>query len=102
MKISKIKFHNKCHQFSDAVENLCVYANSSEFVSVPAKISSQARIAQEPIVDAGRKIIDSSCAVIRAAKSLIVSQRNAPAWQQFANNSKNVSDAIKKLVSSIQ
>ncbi|KAK9743863.1 FERM central domain [Popillia japonica] len=85
----------------EAVENLCVYANSSEFVSVPAKISHQARQAQEPIVDAGRKIIDSSCAVIRAAKSLVVMPKDPPTWHQFASNSKNVSDAIKKLISSI-
>ncbi|KRT81226.1 hypothetical protein AMK59_5662, partial [Oryctes borbonicus] len=85
----------------EAVENLCVYANSSEFVTVPAKISPQARQAQEPIIDAGRKIIDSSCAVIRAAKSLVVMPKDPPTWHQFASNSKNVSDAIKKLISSI-
>lgn len=87
---------------SDAVENLCVYANSSEFISIPAKISHQARVSQEPILDAGRKFIDSSCSVIRTAKSLIVTPRDPPTWQQFAGHSKTVSDSIKKLVSSIR
>ncbi|KAK4884901.1 hypothetical protein RN001_001172 [Aquatica leii] len=86
----------------DAVNSLCMYACSSEFVSIPAKISPQARLSQEPIVDAGRKIIDSSCAVINTAKSLVVKPRDPPTWQQFASHSKNVSDSIKKLVSSIR
>nr|XP_022902800.1 talin-2 isoform X2 [Onthophagus taurus] len=85
----------------EAVDNLCVYANSSEFITIPAKISHQGRQAQEPILDAGRKIIDSSCAVIQAAKSLVVLPKDPPTWHQFASNSKNVSDAIKKLISSI-
>lgn len=86
----------------EAVENLCVFASSPEFISVPAKISVQARIAQEPIVDSGRRIIDSSCAMVKAAKSLAVMPRDPPTWQLLANHSKNVSDSIKKLVSSIR
>lgn len=86
----------------DAVDNLCTYACSSEFVSIPAKISSQARLSQEPIIEAGRRIIDSSCSVIRTAKSLVVMPRDPPTWQQFASHSKTVSDSIKKLVSSIR
>lgn len=95
------KTANLC-SFEDAVENLCVYANSSEFITIPAKISPQASLAQEPILEAGRKIIDSSCSVIRSAKSLIVMPRDPPTWQQFASHSKTVSDSIKKLVSSIR
>lgn len=86
----------------DAVDNLCMFASSSEFTSVPAKISPQARKAQEPIVEAGRQIIDSSCTVISTAKSLVVMPKDPPTWQQFASNSKNVSDSIKKLVNSIR
>lgn len=88
--------------FADAVDKLCVYANSSEFISIPAKISHQGRLAQEPILDAGRKIIDSSCSVIKTAKSLIVMPRDPPTWQQLASHSKTVSDSIKRLVSSIR
>lgn len=86
----------------EAVENLCVFASSPEFISVPAKISTQARIAQEPIVESGKRIIDSSCAMVKAAKSLAVMPRDPPTWQLLANHSKSVSDSIKKLVSSIR
>ncbi|CAG9829306.1 unnamed protein product, partial [Diabrotica balteata] len=37
----------------DAVENLCVYASSSEFATIPAKIPPEARHAQQPVVDSG-------------------------------------------------
>lgn len=79
-----------------------MYANSSEFISIPAKISPQGRMAQEPILEAARRIIDSSSSVIRTAKSLVVMPRDPPTWQQFASHSKTVSDSIKKLVSSIR
>lgn len=81
---------------------MCVYANSSEFITIPAKISHEGRLAQEPILEAGRKIIDSSCAVIRTAKCLIVMPRDPPTWQQLASHSKTVSDSIKKLVASLR
>lgn len=86
----------------DAVENLCMYASSPEFVTVPAKISIQARNAQEPIVESGKRIIDSVCNVVLAAKSLAVMPRDPPTWQMLANHSKNVSDSIKKIVCSIR
>lgn len=37
----------------EAVENLCTFANSPDFASIPAKISPVARQAQEPITSAG-------------------------------------------------
>lgn len=79
-----------------------MFASSSEFASIPAKISSQARQAQEPIIDSGYQIIDSSCTVIQTAKSLVVMPKDPPTWQKFASSSKNVSDSIKKLVNSIK
>lgn len=86
----------------EAVENLCTFAGSPEFASQPAKISIAARAAQEPITAAGHSIIDGSCAMVKAAKSLAVSPRDPPTWQLLANHSKSVSDSIKKLVSSIR
>ncbi|KAJ8935035.1 hypothetical protein NQ314_013060 [Rhamnusium bicolor] len=86
----------------DAVENLCVYASSSEFVTIPAKIPPQARQAQQPIVEAGRSLIDSSCNVISATKNLIIMPKDPSTWQQFASSSKNVSDSIKQLVVNIR
>jgi talin len=38
----------------EAVENLCTFANSPDFASIPAKISQTARQAQEPITSAGK------------------------------------------------
>jgi len=86
----------------DAVDSLCTFAGSPEFASQPAKISLGARAAQEPILSSGRAIIDGSCAMVRAAKSLAVSPRDPPTWQLLASHSKSVSDSIKKLVTSIR
>ncbi|XP_076285547.1 talin_middle and talin-RS domain-containing protein rhea isoform X2 [Lasioglossum baleicum] len=86
----------------EAVDNLCTFAGSPEFASQPAKISITARAAQEPITSAGKAIIDGSCAMVRAAKSLAVSPKDPPTWQLLANHSKSVSDSIKSLVASIR
>ncbi|XP_076336549.1 talin-1-like isoform X2 [Tachypleus tridentatus] len=86
----------------EAVESLTTFANSPEFASVPAKISPKACAAQEPITSAGKSIIDGSCNMIQTAKSLAVNPQDPPAWQTLASHSKNVSDAIKKLVTSIK
>lgn len=37
----------------EAVDNLCAFANSPDFASIPAKISPAGRQAQEPITSAG-------------------------------------------------
>ncbi|MCL4118749.1 UNVERIFIED_CONTAM: hypothetical protein GTU68_045364, partial [Idotea baltica] len=77
-------------------------ANSPEFASVPAKISQKAREEQRLITTAGKSIIEGSCAMIEAAKSLAVNPKDPPTWQALASHSKNVSDSIKNLVSSIR
>jgi len=81
----------------EAVENLCTFANSPDFASIPAKISPAAREAQEPITSAGKSIIDGSCSMITAAKSLALNPKDPPTWQALANHSKSVSDSIKKI-----
>ncbi|XP_014674038.1 PREDICTED: talin-2-like [Priapulus caudatus] len=86
----------------DAVENLTIFASSPEFASIPAKISQEARQSQEPITSAGKTMIDGSCCMITAAKSLSVNPKDPPTWQLLAAHSKNVSDSIKKLVTSIR
>ena len=40
--------------------------------------------------------------MIMSAKSLALNPKDPPTWQALANHSKNVSDSIKKLVSSIR
>ena len=86
----------------EAVDNLAQFASSPEFASVPAKISSEGRQAQRPILDSGKQIIGGSVAMIQSAKSLAVNPKDPPTWQALANSSKSVSDSIKKLVSSIR
>lgn len=88
--------------FIDAVDNLCVYASSSEFVTIPAKIPIQARQVQQPIIEAGRRLIDTSCSVINSTKSLIIMPKDPSTWQNFAASSKNVSDSIKQLAVNIR
>merc|ERR550519_2300068 len=93
---------NSTRPLIEAVDNLCQFASSPEFASVPAKISAEGREAQMPIFDSGKQIIAGSCAMIQSAKSLAVNPRDPPTWQALANSSKSVSDSIKKLVSSIR
>ena len=86
----------------EAVDNLCQFASSPEFASLPAKISREGQFAQEPILQSGNFIIEGSCSMIHSAKSLAINPKDPPTWQSLANSSKDVSDAIKKLVSSIR
>ena len=86
----------------EAVDRLCQFASTPEFASIPARISDHGRQSQEPIVQSGHFIIDGSCSMIHSAKSLAVNPKDPPTWQSLANSSKSVSDAIKKLVSSIR
>ncbi|XP_023248015.1 talin-2 [Copidosoma floridanum] len=86
----------------EAVDNLLTYASYSEFSSQPDKISTAAVSTQEPIIEAGKSIISSSCAMILTAKSLSVKCKDPPTWQLLANHSKSVSDSIKALVSSMR
>lgn len=85
-----------------AVDSLCNFANSPEFASVPAKISVEAQQSQQPIADATKLIIGGSSDLISAAKELIVNNRDPVLWQSLANHSKDVSDSIKSLVSTIR
>uniref|UniRef100_A0A8W8NUA5 Talin-1 n=1 Tax=Magallana gigas TaxID=29159 RepID=A0A8W8NUA5_MAGGI len=54
---------------TDAVDELTTFASSPEFASMPAKISPEARKAQEPIVSAGKAMIDGACHMVTAAKT---------------------------------
>lgn len=86
----------------EAVDQLCTFASSPEFASQPARISVAARESQRPIVEAGRNIVDGSCNMIMAARSLVVSPKDPPTWQILANHSKDVSNSIKSLVANIR
>ena len=63
---------------------------------------SQARKAQEPIISAGKAMMDGACNMVAAAKQLAVNPKDPPTYQLYSNHSKSVSEAIKRLVSSIK
>ena len=84
------------------METLCQFANSPDYSAVPGKISDAGRRAQEPILESGYFIIDGSCSMIQAAKSLAINPQDPPMWETLSKSSKAVSDAIKNLVSAIR
>ncbi|KAH9509677.1 Talin-2, partial [Bulinus truncatus] len=86
----------------NAVEELTTFASSPEFASKPAKISAQARQAQEPITQSGKAMIEGACHMLQAAKQLAVNPRDPPTYQMYSFHSKSVSESIKRLVSSIK
>lgn len=85
----------------NAVNSLCQYASSPEFLSVPVQISAEGRRAQEPILQAGRGVLDGVIEMVRAAKSLAVAPDDPPVWQKLAMHSKPVSESVKNLVDNI-
>ncbi|XP_070178806.1 talin-1-like [Littorina saxatilis] len=87
---------------TDAVEELTMFASSPEFASRPAKISPQARQAQEPIVLSGRAMMDGACHMLQGAKQLAVNPRDPATYQLYSSHSKSVSDSIKRLVAAIR
>lgn len=86
----------------EAVNSLCQYASQPEFISIPAKVSNEGRKAQEPILQAGRGVLDGVVEMVRAVKSLAIAPEDPPVWQQLAHHSKPVSESVKKLVDSIR
>ncbi|XP_041355718.1 talin-1-like [Gigantopelta aegis] len=85
-----------------AVDELTTFASSPDFASKPAKISIQARKAQEPIASAGKAMVEGACNMLQGAKQLAINPKDPPTYQLYSNHSKSVSDAIKRLVSSIK
>ncbi|XP_073980591.1 talin_middle and talin-RS domain-containing protein rhea isoform X4 [Rhodnius prolixus] len=91
-----------CRPVLDAVESLVQYASSREFSGERAVMSPAARVAQAPIVDAAGEIVRAAADMVRAAKSLVVTPKDPPTWLNMADNSKRVSDSIKRLVAAIR
>jgi talin len=58
--------------------------------------------AQEPITSAGKSLISGACKMLEATKQLAINPKDPPSYQQYSNHSKNVSDAIKRLISAIR
>ena len=86
----------------EAVDALTTFASSPQFASTPAKISSKARQAQEPILQAGRNVNQSSNSLLTSAKNLVINPNDPPMWQLLASHTKAVTDAIKSLILAIR
>ncbi|KAM6961376.1 talin-2 [Aplochiton taeniatus] len=86
----------------EAVDNLSTFANNPEFASVPAQISNEGSVAQEPIVRSARSMLDSSTLLLETARSLVLNPKDPPTWSVLAGHSRTVSDSIKSLITSIR
>ena len=86
----------------DAVDSLCQYAGSAEFAGVLAQIGASGARAQQPILSAARTILDGGAQLIQAARALLASAKDPHGWQQFSSNSKLISEAIKRLATSVK
>ncbi|XP_057693603.1 talin-2 isoform X3 [Corythoichthys intestinalis] len=97
---------NKCRVATtpllEAVENLSTYANNPDFASIPAQISNEGSVAQEPIVRSARSMLDSSTYLLETARSLVLNPKDPPTWSILAGHSRTVSDSIKSLITSIR
>uniref|UniRef100_A0AC35TRB9 FERM domain-containing protein n=1 Tax=Rhabditophanes sp. KR3021 TaxID=114890 RepID=A0AC35TRB9_9BILA len=98
----KIQLSDTARSLISAAEQLHSYITHPEFNAVPAKISARAEEAQGPILDNGRGMLEASCGMIRTARELASCPKDASTWQKLADNSKVVSDSIKKLVTAIR
>ncbi|BFZ14072.1 hypothetical protein BsWGS_17114 [Bradybaena similaris] len=85
-----------------AVDELTTFASSPEFASKPAKISAQARLAQEPITQSGKAMIEGACNMLLAAKQLAINPKDPHTYQLYSHHSKSVSESIKRLVANIK
>ncbi|CAF0748960.1 unnamed protein product [Brachionus calyciflorus] len=86
----------------DSVDNLCQYALSPEFSGLPAVISENGAISQKPIIESVKILLTSSLNLVQCSKNLIQNNKDPQQWQFFSNNSKLISDSIKKLATSIK
>uniref|UniRef100_A0A0B7BNT7 I/LWEQ domain-containing protein n=1 Tax=Arion vulgaris TaxID=1028688 RepID=A0A0B7BNT7_9EUPU len=86
----------------NAVDELTTFASSPEFASKPAKISAQARLAQEPITQSGKAMIEGACNMLQVAKQLAANPKDPSTYQLYSHHSKSVSESIKRLVANIK
>ncbi|KAM3625861.1 uncharacterized protein V6R79_018790 [Siganus canaliculatus] len=97
---------NKCRVATspliEAVENLTTFASNPEFASIPAQISNEGSVAQEPILYSARSMLDSSTHLLKTARSLVINPKDPPTWSVLAGHSRTVSDSIKSLITAIR
>uniref|UniRef100_A0A915B5P5 FERM domain-containing protein n=1 Tax=Parascaris univalens TaxID=6257 RepID=A0A915B5P5_PARUN len=85
-----------------AAEQLETFVDNPDFAAIPARISASGEDAQRPILHSAKHMLDASCDMIITAKQLAASPTDAPTWQRLADNSKVVSESIKRLVAAIR
>lgn len=85
-----------------AADQLETFVDNPDFAAIPAKISPSGQEAQKPVLSSAKQMLDASCEMIMTAKQLAASPTDAPTWQRLADNSKVVSESIKRLVAAIR
>lgn len=85
-----------------AAETLEAFVDRPEFAAGAAHISQNGLKAQQPVLESALQMLDASSTMIRTAKSLSNQPTDAAIWQKIADNSKIVSDSIKRLVATIR
>ena len=60
------------------------------------------KLAQKPIINSGKQMLESSSDLIRTTRNLANNPEDRPTWQQMDGHSKVLSDALKKLFASIR
>ncbi|CAF4160464.1 unnamed protein product, partial [Rotaria magnacalcarata] len=55
-----------------------------------------------PILSAAKNVVDGACRIIECSKTLIINSKDASLWQQLATHTKSVSEAIKRLATSVK
>ena len=99
---NKIETASRAEELIMATSNLETFIDNPSFSPVPARISSAGIQAQAPVLQSGRQMLDASCEMIRTSKDLAQSPRDTETWQRLADNSRVVSESIKKLVTAIR
>lgn len=84
-----------------AAENLESFVDNPSFAAVPARISPEGRSAQIPVLASSRQMLDASCEMVSAMRQLAGPRMDDTAWQRVADQSRVVSESIKRLVTSI-
>ncbi|CAJ0956652.1 unnamed protein product, partial [Mesorhabditis belari] len=89
-------------ELRSATEQLETYVQNPDFAAKPATISPAGRDAQIPILGNTRSTLETSAQMISTAKLLAAAPRDQQMWQQLADNSRGVSESIKRLVTAIR
>lgn len=100
--LTEEELHSLTEPLLESIDNLCQFALSPEFMSVPAVMSAAGVKALEPVLGASQGICEASTELVHACKHLIANPKDPSQWQRFSANSKLISEAIKRLATTIK